>query len=225
MYVNRLRDLSLAENHCSRSYLKAMQRIQRRKIRAERGRVHGSSSGSGSGSGENDEIMGSHSDADDNNDNDNNNNNAECDAETDDDRDEDNHQAELSIYLTLLGVMLSALPPGSSGVGTGTTSVIDSVKNNPNDNSYFDINDVLKLAEKYHDKIDPLSFLAILPKNIPLYKVEKYLRIALEFGKHKKRNLMVWEILFHFFTCVHFFIYPCLYSLFFTDRSVRKVVT
>jgi hypothetical protein len=205
MYVNRLRDLSLAENHCSRSYLRAMQRIQRRKIRAERDRVNSGGSGSGIGSGGNDENMGGHSDADNNNNINNDNNDNECETETDNDRDEDNHQAELSIYLTLLGVMLSALPPGSSGVGTGTTSVIDSVKNNPNDNSFFDINDVLKLAEKYHEKIDPLSFLAILPKNIPLYKVEKYLRIALEFGKHKKRNLMVLEIFFLFYTCIQFF--------------------
>jgi hypothetical protein len=203
MYVNRLRDLSLAENHCSRSYLKAMQRIQRRKIRAERGSGHSSGSGSG-GNGEN---TGSQGDADYNDDNNNYVNNAECEAETEDDRDEDNHQAELSIYLTLLEVMLSALPPGSAGVGTGTTSGIDSVKINPNDNTYFDINDVLKLAEKYHDKIDPLSFLATLPKNIPLCKVEKYLRIALEFGKHKKRNLMVGDLFLFFLLHYYYLIF------------------
>ena len=208
MYVNRLRDLSLAENHCSRSYMKAMLRIQRRKIRADRGSGNSSGSGSGGGvGGGNDENMAvNRCDTDNNNNNNNNSNNNNnnsnnnnsnnnddtvCEAETDDDRDETNHQAELSIYLTLLGVMLAALPPGSTGVGTGTGSGIDTIKNNSIDNSYFDINDVLKLAEKYHDKIDALSFLALLPKNIPLYKVEKYLRIALEFGKHKKRNLMV----------------------------------
>jgi hypothetical protein len=55
----------------------------------------------------------------------------------------------------------------------------------------FKLSDVIEVAERCHDKIDTIAFLSILPKNIPLFQIEKYLRLVLEFGNHKKRNLMV----------------------------------
>lgn len=55
----------------------------------------------------------------------------------------------------------------------------------------FKIDDIIGVAERCHDKIDTIAFLSLLPKNIPLFQIEKYLRLVLEFGNHKKRNLMV----------------------------------
>ena len=70
------------------------------------------------------------------------------------------------------------------------TNEIDKSKNNLNIKN-FKLSDVIEVAERCHDKIDTIAFLSLLPKNIPLFQIEKYLRLVLEFGNHKKRNLMV----------------------------------
>jgi hypothetical protein len=72
----------------------------------------------------------------------------------------------------------------------------------------FKLSDVIEVAERCHDKIDTIAFLSLLPKNIPLYQIEKYLRLVLEFGNHKKRNLMVRMLVrthFCFFSLKMFF--------------------
>lgn len=108
---------------------------------------------------------------------------------------------------------LSSSPPSSSPSSSSSTSsylllpqnaddhdvkdtekteinAITKLKNNSN-NGNFKIDDIIGVAERCHDKIDTIAFLSLLPKNIPLYQIEKYLRLVLEFGNHKKRNLMV----------------------------------
>ena len=108
---------------------------------------------------------------------------------------------------------LSSPPPSSSSSSSSSTSsslllpqaaidhdVNDTEKteiaaitklNNNSNTKNFKIDDIIGVAERCHDKIDTIAFLSLLPKNIPLYQIEKYLRLVLEFGNHKKRNLMV----------------------------------
>ena len=40
-----------------------------------------------------------------------------------------------------------------------------------------------------------MAFLSLIPKNTPLFLVEKYFRSVIEYGNHKKRNLMVGQYL------------------------------
>ena len=69
---------------------------------------------------------------------------------------------------------------------------------NSNTNIFIDYSDVIKIAEKYHHRINTQSFLSLVPPTLPLYMMEKYLRIVIEYESHKKRNLMV-KFLFVFF--------------------------
>ena len=67
------------------------------------------------------------------------------------------------------------------------TNEMNKSKNNLNIKN-FKLSDVIEVAERCHDKIDTIAFLSLLPKTIPLFQIEKYLRLVLEFGNHKKRN-------------------------------------
>ena len=117
------------------------------------------------------------------------------------------------VQISVLGEMkTSSFPPSSSSPSSPTTSssnvqqqvddrddkeiekieinAINKLKSNQNIKN-FKVDDVIEVAERCHDKIDTIAFLSFLPKNIPLFQIEKYLRLVLEFGNHKKRNLMV----------------------------------
>ena len=85
-----------------------------------------------------------------------------------------------------------SLPLESNGTDTEKekSNKINKSKNNLNIKN-FKLSDAIEVAERCHDKIDTIAFLSLLPKNVPLFQIEKYLRIVLEFGNHKKRNLMV----------------------------------
>ena len=50
---------------------------------------------------------------------------------------------------------------------------------------------VLTLAERYHDRVDSLALLALLPEDMPLVKLQRYLGIVMEEMTFKKRNLQV----------------------------------
>ena len=53
---------------------------------------------------------------------------------------------------------------------------------------------VMELAERHYDRIDPVSFLGLLPKQIAIADIAKYLNIVLEYSSHNKRNLQVSSI-------------------------------
>lgn len=90
--------------------------------------------------------------------------------------------------------------------GTEKIEINAITKLNKNSNIInFKIDDIIGVAERCHDKIDTIAFLSLLPKNIPLFQIEKYLRLVLEFGNHKKRNLMVSTYVPH--RTVHIYFY------------------
>jgi hypothetical protein len=56
------------------------------------------------------------------------------------------------------------------------------------------LDDTIAFAERClldSDRLDPVSFLAMLPRTVPLSRVQRYLSGALENTKSKKRNLQV----------------------------------
>ena len=50
---------------------------------------------------------------------------------------------------------------------------------------------VIELAERNFDKIDPTTFLDLLPSTVPLAQLVRYLSIVIEHSNTKKRNLQV----------------------------------
>jgi len=50
---------------------------------------------------------------------------------------------------------------------------------------------IVGIAEKYYDRIDAATFLAMLPTQIPLTCLAKYLNTVIEYGNTKKRNLQI----------------------------------
>lgn len=186
-----MKELSSAEEHCLRVYNKALENKEKMKMKNKM-----TSDSINNTIGQNNNVS---------NDNKNNSNsntitNSATNNIIDNEGEEKNNNEMLNIYITLFKVMIDTI---SKGPGTRPTQQIPGAEirnkdnhkendvNEKNSNSNLSLNDVLNLAEKCHDRFDALSFLSLLPKNIPLYKTEKYLRMVLEFENHKKRNLMV----------------------------------
>jgi hypothetical protein len=99
----------------------------------------------------------------------------------------ENIQKGLDIYLILINVILSSPPPPSSASSKEASSSNEdsssskepskSVSKSPklNDNRESDtIATVISLAERCFDCMDPLRFLSLLPKGIPLAKLHRY---------------------------------------------------
>lgn len=49
----------------------------------------------------------------------------------------------------------------------------------------------VSLAERYFDRVDPPSFLQLVPPSAPLSVLGKYLTTVIEFGNMRKKNLQV----------------------------------
>ena len=152
---------------------------------------------------------------------DNTNNNEAKDRNNDGtDRDRERCRDSGGVYLFMLDIMIDFITKSSSfssSFSSSSSSIADGSveKNSYNDmnaknenkngnksgnnevtkNSdtkiFIDFSDVIKLAEKCHQKINTQSFLSLVPPTLPLYMIEKYLRIVIENENHKKRNLMV----------------------------------
>ena len=196
IYVNDLKELSSAEEHCSRVYNKALEYTAKNKMK---NKMQNSSDARES----NNNVSGQNNSSGIDNENNSNTNASNATNKIIDYEDEKTTNDMLEIYLTLFRVMIDTITkrssihptqkiPGTKIVNIEKSNEIDMRDNDVKDtNLNLNLNDVLNLAEKCHDRFDALSFLSLLPKNIPLCKTEKYLRMVLEFQNHKKRNLMV----------------------------------
>ena len=71
---------------------------------------------------------------------------------------------------------------------------------------------VVSLAERYFDRFDSASFLAMLPTKTPLALLAKYLNIIVEFNNTKKRNLQVIFVP-TFSLCVPIYVCVCVCQL------------
>lgn len=196
--MNDLKELSSAEEHCSRVYNKALEHTANNKMK---NKMQNSSDARES----NNNVSGQNNCSSNDNENNSNTNASNATNKIIDYEDEKTTNDMLEIYLTLFRVMIDTITKRSSIHPTQKIPVtkiaskeksneIDMRENDVKDtnlNFNLNLNDVLNLAEKCHDRFDALSFLSLLPKNIPLCKTEKYLRMVLEFQNHKKRNLMV----------------------------------
>ena len=152
---------------------------------------------------------------------DNTNNNEANDRNNDGtDRGRERCRDSEGVYLFMLDIMIDFITKSSSFSSSFSSSSNSMADGSVEKNSYNDINaknenkngnksgnneftknsdtkifidfsDVIKLAEKCHQKINTQSFLSLVPPTLPLYMIEKYLRIVIENENHKKRNLMV----------------------------------
>lgn len=110
------------------------------------------------------------------------------------------------MHLCLIRVLLASplLNPGSPrphGL-TGSTATLN-------------IAEIVSLAEKYYDRIDAATLISMLPKQIPLAVLAKYLNTVVEYGNTKKRNLQVKY-------CTRFSKdYTSTGTFYFNDRSMR----
>lgn len=50
---------------------------------------------------------------------------------------------------------------------------------------------VIRLAERYHDRVDAAQLLELLPTDTPIAGLLRYFGIVLEYGSTKKRNMQV----------------------------------
>ena len=194
--MSDLKELSSAEEHCSRVYNKALECTAKNKMK---NKMQNSSDARES----NNNVSGQNNSSGIDNENNSNTNASNATNKIIDYEDEKTTNDMLDIYLTLFRVMIDTITkrssihptqkiPGTKIVNIEKSNEIDMRDNDVKDtNLNLNLNDVLNLAEKCHDRFDALSFLSLLPKNIPLCKTEKYLRMVLEFQNHKKRNLMV----------------------------------
>ena len=181
IYVDKLRDLRIAEAYCERIYHHAKVEQIRQKNDQNNNNCNNSN----------------------NNNNSNHNNHNNHKSKNND------FSGDFGVYLLLLEEMLSSIPSNKT-VNTKTVNsktvneTYNSPKSSPGKNNenesghrndfesnYFDFQDVMLLAERSHDRINVQSFLALIPKSTPMYLIEKYLRTVIEYGNHKKRNLMV----------------------------------
>ena len=197
--MNDLKELSSAEEHCSRVYNKALECTAKNKMK---NKMQNSSDARES----NNNVSGQNNGSSNDNETNSNTNASNATNKIVDHEDEKTTNDMLEIYLTLFRVMIDTITkrssihptqkiPGNKIVNIEKSNETDMREENDvkdtNLNLNLNLNDVLNLAEKCHDRFDALSFLSLLPKNIPLCKTEKYLRMVLEFQNHKKRNLMV----------------------------------
>ena len=206
IYVEQLRDLKSAEDYCDRIYSNAKDDINNE---------DNNNNDIGNNYDENNDNNNNNSNSDNNNyDNINGNdkNNDVIDKnikmrEQCKERRRD-AKADLGVYLSLLEIMIRSIPATSSSSSppfcsekikinnnynndNSSDKLKENTKTDPNENLFFEFNEVIKLAERCHDKIDAFAFLSLIPKTLPLFMIEKYLRIVIEYGNHKKRNLMV----------------------------------
>ena len=93
-----------------------------------------------------------------------------------------------TVYQLLVKVMLTPpQPPSSSHSSSSVEYQWAAVRGAA-------LDETIAFAERClldADRLDPVSFLAMLPRDVPLAKVQRYLSGALENTKSKKRNLQV----------------------------------
>lgn len=53
------------------------------------------------------------------------------------------------------------------------------------------VDEAIQIAERNFDKLEPLSFLDLLPPTVPLARLARYLDIVYEHTNTRKRNLQV----------------------------------
>ena len=112
-------------------------------------------------------------------------------------------EADKAVYLSLMRTLirppddssLLLLPTSSSTSNAHTNNNPNSTHNNNTTSSNSYNNSLLLLAidiaERNYDRIEPLAFLEIIPKNAPLNLIAKYLNLVIEVTNSKKRNLQV----------------------------------
>ena len=114
------------------------------------------------------------------------------------------HDAVPGVYLLLVETMLqgaaghSIVTPGTgtgAGPGAGATDEAGAAAAAAAAAEAAQLSPALKavveLAERNFDKLDPVSFLDLLPPSVPLTHLVRYLSIVIEYNNTKKRNLQV----------------------------------
>ena len=97
------------------------------------------------------------------------------------------------VYLYLLKILITQ---SFEAQQINPKSLSNTRNNSPRNSESSDANlnsiqIAIEVLEKNYQRIDPLEFLKVLPKNIPLVYFTKYLNLVIEYETAKKRNLQI----------------------------------